>query len=129
MEEITGWPKVFVSTPYKVKPDVFESVAADIGKMVLDAGAIPLVPHIYFTRWLRDVVPGDRALGLAFAQWWLSLSEAVVAWPEPKYSVGMVNELNIARKRGIPILMLKGYDKVDWEYAIRRFVRRVKGKK
>ena len=70
--------------------------------VVKACGAIPIAPHIYFTLFLDDVIPEERAFGtLAGLQ---LLSECDELWYfGDSISKGMVTEIIAAKEQSIPV--------------------------
>ena len=67
-----------------------------------ECGAVPIAPHIYFTQFLDDTVPEERAFGtLAGLQ---LLSECDELWYfGDSVSRGMVTEIIAAKEQSIPV--------------------------
>lgn len=70
--------------------------------VVKGCGAIPIAPHIYFTQFLDDDIPEERAFGtLAGLQ---LLSECDELWYfGDSVSKGMVTEIIAAKEQSIPV--------------------------
>ena len=70
--------------------------------VVKQCGAIPIAPHIYFTQFLDDDIPEERAFGtLAGLQ---LLSECDELWYfGDSVSRGMVTEIIAAKEQSIPV--------------------------
>ena len=70
--------------------------------VVKGCGAIPIAPHIYFTQFLDDDIPEERAFGtLAGLQ---LLSECDELWYfGDSISKGMVTEIIAAKEQSIPV--------------------------
>ena len=70
--------------------------------VVKGCGAIPIAPHIYFTQFLNDDIPEERAFGtLAGLQ---LLSECDELWYfGDSISKGMVTEIIAAKEQSIPV--------------------------
>ena len=65
-------------------------------------GAIPIAPHIYFTQFLDDTVPEERAFGTMAGL--LLLSDCDELWYfGDSVSQGMVREIIAAKKQNIPV--------------------------
>ncbi len=65
-------------------------------------GAIPIAPHIYFTQFLDDTVPEERAFGTMAGL--LLLSDCDELWYfGDSVSQGMVREIIAAKEQGIPV--------------------------
>ncbi len=64
-------------------------------------GAMPIAPHVYFTQFLDDAVPEERAAGMIMGLEMLRRCEEVWVYGEP--TEGMRAEIAEARKLGMPI--------------------------
>lgn len=64
---------------------------------------IPLAPHIYFTRFLYDVVEEERVLGMAAGIALLDKCDELWAFGIDNPSEGMRAEIEHAKARGIPV--------------------------
>jgi len=65
-------------------------------------GKLPMAPHAYFTRFLDDDDPEERAEGIRLGKDWLLDSEELWVMGET-ISAGMKDEIELARQVGIPI--------------------------
>lgn len=65
-------------------------------------GKLPLAPHLYFTRFLEDNDPEERAEGIRLGSDWLMECEQVWVMSE-KISEGMKAEITLASSLGIPV--------------------------
>lgn len=67
-----------------------------------ECGAIPIVPHIYFTQFLNDDLPEERAFGTMAGL--ALLSECDELWYfGDSVSQGMVREIIAAKEQNIPV--------------------------
>lgn len=65
-------------------------------------GAIPIAPHIYFTQFLDDTVPGERAFGTMAGL--MLLSDCDELWYfGNSVSGGMIREIIAAKEQNIPV--------------------------
>lgn len=70
--------------------------------VVKECGAIPIAPHIYFTQFLDDTVPEERAFGTMAGL--LLLSDCDELWYfGDSVSQGMVREIIATKEQGIPV--------------------------
>ena len=70
--------------------------------VVKECGAVPIAPHIYFTQFLDDTVPEERAFGTMAGL--LLLSDCDELWYfGDSVSQGMVREIIAAKEQGIPV--------------------------
>lgn len=72
---------------------------------VLQAGYIPIAPHIYFTEFLNDENPAERQQGMAAGLELLQMCQELWAYIPPGGlpSEGMQQEINYAMEKGIEI--------------------------
>lgn len=72
------------------------------GYVAKECGAVPIAPHIYFTQFLDDNIPEERAFGKMAGL--LLLSECDELWYfGDSVSKGMVAEIIAAKERNIPV--------------------------
>ena len=70
--------------------------------VVKECGAVPIAPHIYFTQFLDDTVPEERAFGTMAGL--LLLSDCDELWYfGDSVSQGMVREIIAAKEQGTPV--------------------------
>jgi hypothetical protein len=67
---------------------------------------MPLAPHAYFTRFLRDSNPEERAAGLTQGKAWLASCTELWYWLDGREapSEGMQGEIEFATALGIPVI-------------------------
>ena len=65
--------------------------------------AIPIAPHIYFTRFLHDTDEEERRLGMAAGIELLDKCDELWAFDMDAPSEGMRAEIEYAKERGIPV--------------------------
>ena len=70
--------------------------------VVKEFGNIPVAPHIYFTQFLDDTVPEDRAFGTMAGLMLLSDCDELWYFGD-SVSQGMVREIIAAKEQGIPV--------------------------
>ena len=68
-----------------------------------ECGAIPIAPHIYFTQFLDDTLPEDRAFGTMAGLMLLSDCDELWYFGD-SVSQGMVREIIAAKEQGIPVI-------------------------
>ena len=66
-------------------------------------GFLPITPHIYFTRFLSDNVPGEREAALKAGSQLLLECAEVWVFGLDKPSEGMQAEIALAIRNGIPV--------------------------
>lgn len=92
---------IFVSSPYRGAVAHNLTVARAAAKMVFDAGAIPVVPHLYIPLVLDDDIPRERDQGIAAALRLLATCDEMWVFGEP--TAGMAMEIVEAQRLGLPI--------------------------
>lgn len=92
---------VFVSSPYAGNVVYNVAVARAAARIVIDAGGVPVVPHLYIPLVLDDDVPAERDLGLSLALGLLARCDEMWVFGEP--SAGMRMELDEAERLGLPV--------------------------
>ncbi len=70
--------------------------------VVKECGAIPIAPHIYFTQFLNDTLPEDRAFGTMAGLMLLSDCDELWYFGD-SVSQSMVREIIAAKEQGIPV--------------------------
>ncbi len=75
-------------------------------KEVVDAGHIPICPHIYFTQFLDDEITEDRVKGMSLGLQLLLLCSEV--WVYGEQTEGMMKEINFAYFYEIPVTKKEG---------------------
>jgi hypothetical protein len=95
-------PIVFICSPYADDPLNNERRSICYCRFAVRQGCIPFAPHIYFTRFLDDRSPDDRALGLFMGQ--VMLTKCVELWVfGSKITSGMEREIAKAVQRDMLI--------------------------
>ncbi|XCH78307.1 MAG: DUF4406 domain-containing protein [Candidatus Dehalobacter alkaniphilus] len=69
----------------------------------ISMGVIPIAPHVYFTQFLSDLYPEERKLGMTAGLELLKLCTEVWVYGMANPSEGMVAEIKLAEKLGIPV--------------------------
>ena len=100
--------KVFICSPYRPTGQNPEAErkhnverAQTACRLAIDAGYLPLAPHLYFTQMLNDDQLFERFIGMAYGSLWLDEADGT------DLSEGMKQELEYARKKNIPVKMKK----------------------
>ena len=95
-------PIVFICSPYADDPLNNERKAIRYCRFAAQKGCIPIAPHIYFTRFLDERKPEDRALGMFMGR--ILLTKCVELWVfGDRITAGMEREIAKAEGRGMPI--------------------------
>ena len=96
---------VYICSP--LRGDVLENQQRARGfcRLALQAGYIPIAPHIYFTQFLDDDSPEERAQGIEAGLELLKLCRKMWVFLPPggEPSQGMKQEIDFAQKYGIKI--------------------------
>ena len=97
-------PMVYVASP--LKGDISGNIkkANEHCRFVIANQAIPFAPHVFFTGFLDDEIPEERAIGLFLGKEVLKKCSALWAFcdnGEP--SEGMREEITLAEELGIPV--------------------------
>jgi hypothetical protein len=94
--------RVILESPYR--GDVAQNVAyaQDAAIDCLRRGESPFASHLYFTHFLRDDVPEERALGIAAGLAWRHGAEYAVFYVDLGWSSGMIDALGLYRHEGLP---------------------------
>lgn len=93
---------VFICHP--LRGDIRGNIARvrEICTLALQAGVIPFAPHLYFTQFLNDELPHQRALGIAYGLEFLRRFDEL--WVVgSNLTEGMKGEIQFAQWIGIPI--------------------------
>ena len=72
-------------------------------------GKLPMAPHAYFTRFMDDDDPGERAKGIRLGNDWLMDCEELWVMGDT-ISAGMKDEIELAQKLGLPIKYFTSYN-------------------
>ena len=94
--------KVYVSSPFRGDEDGNVAKARWYARYVADEGYLPVVPHIYFTQFLRDHILEERNKAMQMNR--VLLLECSELWVFGNViSEGMKQEIEWAKAAGIPI--------------------------
>lgn len=77
--------------------------AAGYSASVVRVGHTPITPHLYFSSFMDDHKPGDRARGKEMAQELLAICDEVWVFADNGISEGMKAEINLASELGKPV--------------------------
>lgn len=97
---------VYICSRYKDDPDRNVQKAQEYCREALELwpDVLPLAPHVYFTQFLDDSVPRERALGLAAGISLLDICDELWVYGMENPSEGMAAEIAYAKEHGIPII-------------------------
>ena len=109
--------RVFICSPFRGFGDSAEEQTRDCKRNIHNAraacnfavmkGCVPYAPHLYFPQFLMDADPDERKAGLLMGLTWLSYCDELWVIGR-RISEGMENEINMAKKWGIPIIRYVG---------------------
>ncbi len=109
--------RVFICSPFRGFGDSAEEQTRDCKRNIHNAraacnfavmkGCVPYAPHLYFPQFLMDPDPDERKAGLLMGLTWLSYCDELWVIGR-RISEGMENEINMAKKWGIPIIRYVG---------------------
>lgn len=97
---------VFVCTPYRGSTPLITEGNVErtitICRALAYSGHIPIAPHLYFTRFLDDGSPPERALGIEWGHKAMDICEIILVEPGPlgKPSEGMGQDIDRAERTG-----------------------------
>ena len=95
--------KIYVCSRYAGETDENVKKAREYcGFVAKVCGAIPIAPHIYFTQFLDDAVPEERAFGRMVGLQLLSECDELWYFGD-QISQGMVAEIIAAKEQSIPV--------------------------
>ena len=94
--------KVFICSP--LRGDIAGNIARARGYCceAVAAGHLPIAPHVYFTQFLDDNKPEERALGMTLGHALLEDCDELWIYGEP--TEGMKAEIDIAQQLGIKVI-------------------------
>ena len=102
--------KIYICS--KLKGDIEANIKKANGYarfVAKECGAIPIAPHIYFTQFLDDTVPEERAFATMAGL--ILLSDCDELWYfGDSVSQGMVNEIIAAKEQNIPVRYVSDKD-------------------
>lgn len=89
-------PFIYVCSP--LRGDIERNINRAIGysRFVFSSGGIPMTPHVYFTTFLDDTIPEERAAGIEMGNQLLLKCDELWAFGE-KVSEGMAAEITAAK--------------------------------
>ncbi len=103
---IPSRPRIYGCSPYAARPPytVADHIrwAQALARYLLEAGAFPVVPHLFLTQFLDDTVPEERETGLALGLELLESTQSMAVLHVP-LSAGMAQEVAHATARHLPI--------------------------
>ena len=95
-------PIVYICSPYAGDIKNNTAAARRYSRFAVEAGYIPIAPHLLFPQFLDDNNPKERALGLFFGN--AILSKCAEMWVfGDVISAGMQHEINRAKRKYMKI--------------------------
>lgn len=95
-------PVVYICSPFAGDVDGNREKAKNYCRFAVDAGYIPIAPHIYFPQFMNDGKPAERDLALFMDI--VLLSKCAELWVfGDTVSKGMSIEIEKAKRKGQPI--------------------------
>ena len=94
-------PLVYIASPFSGDTERNIEKARGYCRLAVSMGYIPLAPHLHYPQFMDDDDKEQRELGLRFAL--ILLGKCNELWVFNRISQGMVQEINKAKKRGMPI--------------------------
>ena len=95
-------PIVYICSPYAGDIKNNTAAARRYSRFAVEAGYIPIAPHLLFPQFLDDNNPKERELGLFFGTVLLTKCEEVWVFGA-RISYGMGREISKAEAKGIPV--------------------------
>ena len=89
-------PIVYICSPYAGDIEANVAAARRYSRFAVDAGYIPIAPHLLFPQFLNDANPKERELGLFFGNALMSKCSEVWVFGR-RISEGMKAEINRAK--------------------------------
>ena len=94
--------KIYICSPYRNNPEYNTKVALKAAEAVTMIKCMPVVPHIYFTRFLDENIPEQRNFGISCGiELMKSCDELWIIGT--RLTEGMMLELSTARELEIPV--------------------------
>ncbi|WP_432748389.1 DUF4406 domain-containing protein [Pectinatus frisingensis] len=94
--------KIFICSPYRDNIQTNTEIALKAAKAVMKLGYIPIVPHLYFTRFLDEDNQKERDLGIASGIDWMQSCKEIWIIGN-RITEGMKLELQAAQNLKLPI--------------------------
>ena len=98
---------VYVCSPYRGETEKHRKYAKELTRAVLEAGGVPVTPHLYIALVLDDKEPEERKLGLSAGHELLRNCPFILVGGKFGISEGMRSEIELARQIGTQEIILK----------------------
>ena len=89
-------PIVYICSPYAGDISANTEAARRYSRFAVEAGYIPIAPHLLFPQFLNDADPNERELGLFFGNALMSKCSEIWVFGS-RISAGMQTEINRAK--------------------------------
>ena len=95
--------KVYICSSYSSKGSIPENVerAKSYSRIAVEKLCIPVTPHIYFTQFMSDEVPIERAIALNIGLEFIKGCDEI--WVFGEAAGGMIPEIELAKQIDLPI--------------------------
>jgi hypothetical protein len=106
--------QVYVCSPYR--GDVARNTlnAQRYCRFVYEKGYVPVAPHLYYTQFLNDRIPSERAAGIRYGK--KEITKCVGLWVFGiNITDGMLDEIVFARKKNISVRWFTEDLETDYE--------------
>lgn len=100
-ERRTRIPLVFICSPYRGDIEINVQNARAYCSLASSRGCIPFAPHLLFTQFLDDANADERKMGMYMGAEMLRLCDELWAFGKP--TEGMISEMELAKRLGIPV--------------------------
>lgn len=90
---------VFISSPYRGNVPYHLAIARAAARQALDAGCVPIAPHLYIPLVLDDDQPREREQGIRAALHLIGVCDEVWCFGPP--TEGMSREMEMAERLGV----------------------------
>lgn len=90
----------YVCSPYRGDIERNVAYARKLTKLALDAGLVPITPHLYLTQVLDENNPAQRGIGLTAGLCLLYQCSHILIGVDYGISEGMWNEIKAASRQG-----------------------------
>lgn len=94
----------FVCSPYRGDKERNMTYVRELLTYAINAGYVPIAPHLLYTQVLNDDVPEERKIGINLCEELIRKSDIVIIGKKYGLSLGMKREIILAKKLGKRIL-------------------------
>ncbi len=97
----------YICSPYRGDIKRNKEYARELTKKALDAGYVPITPHLYLTEVLDDEKEIERTIGLTAGLTLLRACDKILIGKRYGISSGMITEIETAKAKNIEELDLE----------------------